>query len=486
MTTENPVLETQFPERPPIPFLQKWRSFGTGLGVEVGSQNLEFILTSVRPNGIRVIDAFTVLRYRERPAAEWGADVLAFLQKNKITHMSAAVVLPTQDCISRSIALTGVPNSAVDAAIRYQLDGLHPFTEEEATHSFSRLQAPRRSSFALGIARNSAIEDYATLFDEAGIDVSSFLTPAAAIYSALRILQQAPAEQFLAIHEDESGLILYGETNTHPIYCVRFPENSDRAVSSASSQIRLPEDAPVARLAALLPHAERLEIGSPLSYAASLAGALPAQALSMNLLPVDRRKTSSPWRWVPTSVLLILLMALGLAFAFYQDYENRRLLTRLDAEIARLQPRIDSIKKLDSDIASAEKKAQFLATFSSYPQQDLDSLRELTRIMPMTSFVSRMGLTRAELTMTGEIDQSMEMLRMLDSSPLFKDSEFTSAPGRTLTGKEVFQVRAKRELPSAASPNPQAAGPQQVSPVGNSTPLPRIAPPPPLPPGLRP
>ncbi|MCX6610791.1 MAG: hypothetical protein NTW74_08055 [Acidobacteria bacterium] len=477
MTSETPVLASEVPHKPDIPFLQKWRSIGTGLGVEVGPQNLEFTLTVVRPNGIRIVDAFTVLRYRERPAAEWGSDLQAFLKKNAITHISAAVVLPMQDCISRSLALPGVPNGQVASAISYQLDGLHPFAEEEATHSFSLLSPPRNTSFALAIARNAVIEDYATLFDEAGIAVAAFLSPAAVIYSALRTLQLAPADQFIAIHEDTNGLIVYGETSTHPIYCVRFPDASDRSIASASAQIRLPDDAPVARLSALLPPAERLEISSTLSYAASLASALPSQSLGINLLPVDRRKTSSPWRWVPTFVLLILLMGLGLGFAYYQDYENQRLLTRLDAEISRLQPRLASIRALDTQILETEQKLKFLNTFATHPQQDLDSLRELTRIMPMTSYVSRMDLTRTDIGISGEIDQSMELLKMLDSSPFFKDSEFTSSPSRNQTGKELFQIRAKREFPSGA---PVVPTPQNIPPV------PRIAPPPPLQPGLRP
>ncbi len=481
MTSETPVLASEVPHKPDISFIQKWRSIGTGLGVEVGPQNLEFALTIVRPNGICIIDALTIARYRERPAAEWGADFQAFLNKNKISHTSATVVLPMQDCISRSLPLPGVPNSEVASAIRYQLDGLHPFAEEEAAYSFSRLFPPRKTSFALSIARNAVIEDYATVFDEAGIAVAAFLTPAAAIYSALRILQVPPADQFLAIHEDSSGLIVYGETNTHPIYCVRFPDASARSISSASAQIRLPEDAPVARLASLLPLAERLEICSTLSYAASLVSALPSQSLSINLLPLDRRRTSSPWRWVPTFILLILLISLGLAFAYYQDYENQRLLTRLDAEISSLQPRLNSIRTLDSQILTAQQKLQFLTTFASYPQHDLDSLRELTRIMPMTSYVSRMDLTRTDIGISGEIDQSMELLKMLDSSPFFKESEFTSSPLRTQLGKEVFQIRAKRELPVAVfvAPNP-------VQPPASVSPVPKITPPPPLPPGLRP
>lgn len=487
MTADTPVFAVEIPHQTGIPFLQKWRSFGTGLGIEIGPENLQVTLTVVRPSGIRILDALEILRYRERPSAEWGADFQAFLDKNKITHLSATVVLPAADCISRSLALPGVPNSELAAAVRYQLDGLHPFPEEEAAHSFSRLAAPHQSHLSLAIARIAVIEDYASLFDEAGIAVASFLSPASAIYSALRILQAPPAEQFLAVDEDESGIQIYAETKTFPIYCVRFPANSHRAISSSSAQIRLPEDAPIARLASLLPQAEKLEISRPVAYAASLAGALPSQALSLNLLPVDRRKTSSPWRWVPTIVLLVLLMAIGLTLAYYQNFENQRLLGLLDAEIAKLQPRLASVRTLDSQILATQKKLDFLTAIADYPRQDLESLRELTRIMPSTSFVSRMDMTRTDIGLVGEVDQSLELLKLLDSSPYLRDSEFSSPPSRNPQGKEIFQIRIKRELPANQPP----AAPMQL-PVGPPSGAPRlmlppgIAPAPPLPPGVRP
>ena len=487
MTADTPVFASEIPHQTAIPFFQKWRSFGTGLGVEIGPENLQVTLTVVRPAGIRILDTLEILRYRERPSAEWGADFQAFLDKHKITHLSATVVLPSGDCISRSLALPGVPDGELAAAVRYQLDGLHPFPEEEAAHSFSRLSAPHQSHLSLAIARIAVIEDYASLFDEAGIAVASFLTPAAAIYSAMRILQAPPAQQFLAVDEDESGLQLYAETKTFPIYCVRFPASSDRAISASSAQIRLPEDAPIARLASLLPQAEKLEISSPVAYAASLAGALPSQALSLNLLPVDRRKTSSPWRWVPTIVLLVLLMAIGLTLAYYQNYENQRLLGLLDGEIAKLQPRLANVRTLDSQIVAAQKKLDFLGTIADHPRQDLESLRELTRIMPATSFVSRMDMTRTDIGLVGEVDQSLELLKLLDSSPLLRDSEFSSPPSRNAQGKEIFQIRTKRELPTN-----QPSGPPVQLPAGIPSSAPRlmlppgIAPAPPLPVGVRP
>lgn len=494
MTAEQPVAEPQMAPAaaPPIPALQKWASWGTGVGIEIGQENLFFTLTRVRPGGIHVLDSMVIERYRERPAGEWGGAYQDFLKKNKVSHVSATVVLPPGDCIARVAAFPGVLDKDLGAAVQYQLDGLHPYPEEEAVHAYARLKGERKSNIAVGIARQPVIQDYATLFDEAGIPVSAFLTPAAAIYSALRVLQPVPASQFLGIVEYEGSTLLYGESETHPVYCVQFPAGSDRAVSAAQAQLRLGDEPLVARLASLLPRAQREDLTWPLAYAASLAGALPGASLQVNLLPVDRRTVSSPWRWVPTIVLLVLLAILGLGFSYYQEYENRRLLTKLDAEIAKVQPRVLQVNSIQKQIEEKSKRLAYLVDIAGYPQQDLDVIRELTRILPGTAFVARLDITRSDVAMSGEVDQSMELLRLLDNSPLFRDSEFVSTPSRSPNGKEIFQIRTRREFPALPKPGAQPAQPQvpqpgvQLLPPGvNSTPLPRVAPPPPLPPGVR-
>ncbi|MBM3760606.1 MAG: hypothetical protein FJW36_10215 [Acidobacteria bacterium] len=470
---------------PPIPFFTKWRSFGTGVGIEVGPKELLVTLTVVRPSGIKVLDSLVIPSYRERPAAEWGEEYASFLRKHKLSHLSASVVLPAKDCVSRSLPMPGVAPAELASAIQYQLDGLHPFSEDAATHSFARLAGERSGHVAIAIAKNEIVEDYASLFDEAGVNLLSFLTPSSAIYSAMRVLQHPPSNQFLAIHEDASGLLVYGESETHPIYCVQLSLDNDRAIAATASQLRLSEDAPQSRLASLLSAAERLDVSSPLSYAASLSSALPALTLPLNLLPVNRRRIQSPWRWVPTAILVLLLMVLGTGFAYYQEYENNRILVKLDAEIAKLQPRLAIVRQLESDIESASRRLEFLNGIATYPQQDLESLRELTRMMPMNSYVSRLDMSRSEVTLSGETEQSMEMLKMFDSSLFFKDTEFTSSPNRLPNGKELFQIRTRRELPQeaakVASPAPANAAPP------NSTPLPRFIPaPPPAIQGFRP
>jgi Tfp pilus assembly protein PilN len=448
MTTETPLQAAELPHRTQIPALQRWLSFGAALGIEITPTQLHCTLLTVRPGGIRLLDTITINGYRERPASEWGAELQNVLDRHKHPKITATVVLPATDCLHRVVAVPGVTDADLPDAIQFQLDGLHPYPEHEVTHAYARLKAPQQKSVALGIARQPVIEDYATLFDEAGIGVAAFLTPAAAIYSALRVLQQPPADAFLAVHEEESGTLIYSESPLHPLYCVLFPASQERAIAAATAQLRLADDAPQARLASILPLArESSHIPTPLSYSAALAGALPRQSLAVNLLPAERRTVSSPWRWVPTAVLVLLLSIVGLGFATYQEYENRRLLAKLDAELAQLLPSVNRVRNLEAQINAQHAQLTALASYASWPAEDLAVLRELTRLLPLNTYVAALELTRDRVTFSGETEQSMELLKLMDDSPLFADSEFLGAPARQPNGKETFQLRAIRERP---------------------------------------
>jgi Tfp pilus assembly protein PilN len=146
-------------------------------------------------------------------------------------------------------------------------------------------------------------------------------------------------------------------------------------------------------------------------------------------------------------VLVLLLSIVGLGFATYQEYENRRLLAKLDAELAQLLPSVNRVRNLEAQINAQHAQLTALASYASWPAEDLAVLRELTRLLPLNTYVAALELTRDRVTFSGETEQSMELLKLMDDSPLFADSEFLGAPARQPNGKETFQLRAIRERP---------------------------------------
>jgi hypothetical protein len=164
--------------------LRKLLAFGTGIGVEIGAADLEVVVTRVRPTGIQVLGRLVIAGFAGRPAAEWGAEYAAFLKPLGARHLSATVLLPRREVIVRQLGLPGVASKDVESAIRFQLDSLHPYGEDEVVWGWSPLGY---GAVLVGIVRRAVIDRYLELFTAAGIAASSFTFSAAAVHAAIRV-----------------------------------------------------------------------------------------------------------------------------------------------------------------------------------------------------------------------------------------------------------------------------------------------------------
>ena len=432
---------------------RKWLAFGTGVGVEILANELHVTIARIRPNGIAVLGAATVTDFRTRPAAEWGRELSGFLKSIGAAHIAATVLLPRRDVIVRQVVMPGVKEEDLASAIALQIDSLHPYGEEDAVSAYARIG--NTTSVLVGITRREVLERYANLFAEAGIKVASFTFSAAALYSALH-MQPTPPSSFLATHQGMEEFEVYGESETRPVFSTGFPYASDKAVSFAASELRLPPEVQPVELHTLLPKPQVFPPNHDpqtadferraLPYAAALNGACSWFGVNANLLPPDQRKSSSRLRLIPTFALgTVLLLMMG-ALAAYSSFETSRYLKTLQAEIRKVEPAARKVDSLDKRIIAAKTRAQFLEDYHKRSREDLDALNELTKLVVPPGYLNNLEIRRNQVTLTGEVEAAANLLKTIDSSPLFEGSEFTMAPTRVAIG-EVFGIRSNREVP---------------------------------------
>ena len=70
--------------------LRKLLAFGTGIGIEAASSDLEVVAARVRPNGVQVAGHLVIRNFAGRPAAEWGAEYGQFLKSLAMSHFLSA------------------------------------------------------------------------------------------------------------------------------------------------------------------------------------------------------------------------------------------------------------------------------------------------------------------------------------------------------------------------------------------------------------
>jgi len=425
--------------------LRNYLAFGTGVGIEIAGRDLKVTVTRVRPAGTKILGELEIPAFRERTAAEWGDQYLRFLRSLGVSHQAATVLLPREAVIVRQVPLPGVPDRNLASALKYQIDSLHPWGEDEAAWDYAR--AGRTSTALVGIARRSTIEEYITLFSEAGVKIARFTFSAAAIQPALRFYADPP-EGFLAACEN-GELELYGESPSRPVFTACFDRDFEFAVSSALSELRLsPEEEPLL-IESLLPKPAAQPEGTDLAhtvrpYAAALTAACPWLALRLNLLPENKRQASSRALYVPTIVLASLIAITAGVLAAYGSIENQRYLETLQLQIARVRPKAERAARLDKQIQEARARAEAIDGFRLRSKEDMDALNDITHVLAPPGFLDHMEMTRQSVDMRGQTEHADSLLKALDGTGRFQNSQFTTALARE-AGGEAFSIRAQRK-----------------------------------------
>lgn len=428
--------------------IRKLLAFGSGIGIEIGTLDMEVVAARVRPSGVQVAGRLKIENYTRRPAAEWGAEYACFVKAAGMSHLSATVLLPRRDVIVRQVALTGVAAKDREGAIRFQLDTLHPYGDADVCWGWS----PAGDAALVGIARRETVERYIQLFVEAGIPVGSFTFSAAALHSAVRLNGAARKHQadggFLAMGFTPLGAIeVYGESPSRPVFSAEFELAPERAASLALSELRLPPETRPWKLEEVLPAPGTNPVENDLArnalpYATALAGACPRLAPAANVLPAEHRRSSSRAYFIPSVVLGGVLLLAVVALAVYSSYADRRYMRKLQAEIAQLQPQAQRAAVLDRQIENARARARLLDHFRGQTRADLDALNELTKLLAPPVWTSSIDLTADNARIVGEAPQAAPLLKTIDSSPLFQNSELQQL---TRSGSaEAFQIRTGR------------------------------------------
>ena len=444
---------------------RRWLSIGTGVGVDINGKNLLLAATAVRPGGIDVLGVTTIERFEERPASEWGTEYSAFLKSCGGKHLAATIVIPRSEVIVRQIALPGVKDEDVPSAIGYQLDSLHPYPEEDVVFDWARLSGP---VVAVGIARKDLVLRYTNLFAEAGVKVAAFSVSGSVLYGARRVYESTPATGIAAGLSREDRVEIYGESDAHPLFTNAFDAPAEafaaRAVSMAISELRLPAETEVQTYERILPLPRNIDASIPLAdfalaYAAAITSAVSRRAGRLNLLPPDQRRVNSKLVYIPTAILATAAVALLMANIFYSQIEERRFQSILQDEVRKLAPASKQADSLDLATQTARKRILLIDQYRRQSQSDLDALNELTRIVAPPAWVSTLELNRTTVTIAGESDQSAGMLKTLDQSPLFMNSDFTMPLGRGPDGRtELFRIRTTRETPPQQQQQAQVPG----------------------------
>ncbi len=420
----------------PVHDSRRFRIVGTGLGIAIGPRNLEWAIVRSRPSESRLVASGVIPDFRTRPAAEWGAELNRSLAAAGEKQLVATLLLPRDEVVVRTLTLTGVPDKEIPAAIELQADTLHPFGDEEIAWGWLKAD---NSSALIGLVRKAVLTQYETLFSEAGIGLAAVTFSSAVIHAALRLRNAAPAS-FLCYSVGPRTEV-YGESEARAVYSAEYALPPERALALARAELRLAPDCESRLLSDVLNAPPEI---APLTWAAALSASAPFAAKIANLLPKERRASTARRQYLLPLILAgAAVIAAIVCFVVLPAIAQRSYLQSLNDEIHALEPAALRAQSLERSIAANRARIATLDDLRGRTQADLDVLAELTRLLPPPVWTNTIEIYPDNVVIAGEADQAAPLLKALDSSPLFQNSEFALSVSRN-GANEQFRIKTLR------------------------------------------
>jgi hypothetical protein len=184
---------------------------------------------------------------------------------------------------------------------------------------------------------------------------------------------------------------------------------------------------------------------------------------------------------------------LGLIALLAPAWREQRYLSRIDAQMARMDP---DVKVVDRVLRELERKRKLLAIVDGVEAagvRPLPVLRELTEALPNDAWLTTLSLDAKGVELTGAASAASTLIPLLENSPRLERVEFSSPVTRGRDNREQFRIRAAWEAGGAVATTASAVGapgpvpppavpPPAAPPAATAPPAPAVgAPPSPVP-----
>jgi Tfp pilus assembly protein PilN len=200
-----------------------------------------------------------------------------------------------------------------------------------------------------------------------------------------------------------------------------------------------------------------------LQLAVALVSARGVRPLELLPAAVRPRRLTRPQ--VTTLGMAGATALLGILALLAPGWREHRHLTRLNAEIARLEP---TVKEADRVVRELDRKRKLISTADAVEAsaiRPLPVLRDLTELLPADAWLTTISLDPKGVELTGAASAASTLIPLLENSPRLERVEFSSPVTRGRDNKEQFRIRAAWE--------PGGAG---VAPAGTTAAVPAAPP----------
>ena len=188
---------------------------------------------------------------------------------------------------------------------------------------------------------------------------------------------------------------------------------------------------------------------------------------ALDLLPPalrPRRVTRAQGFTLGLATVTALLLVTAL---LVPGLREQRHLSRINAEITRLDPQVRAVERVVRDLERKRKLVGTITGLENGALRPLPVLRDLTDLLPTDTWLTTVSFDQKGVELTGQAAAASALIPLLENSPRLERVEFASPVTRG-RDKEQFRIRAAWEPGGAQALGPAAApaGGPAVTPPG--------------------
>ncbi len=455
--------------------------FLDGLGIYVGPEHVSLALVRKRLLRVSLVHDRTyplapVSRPEERMQSLTAA-LTAFRTETKIEPGAVHLCLARQELLLNRLILPTAARENLAQVLEYEIERVSPLPRDEIFYDYQVRESGQGENGRLAVLVVSVprrvVRQYVDALEAAGIRAKAVVVAAAALGDYTAFCRGALGEPVALLVRDgsEGELAVFVERQLVASHALRgqAPTTAEvnamvrRDLAEVFHVVEAPVDLLVAATRNGTPGSPegtidlfalasgRLEAPTSFFDAAepsllpavgAALGAVREGVVDINLLPAEHRPGLQEGLFVP---LLLMVVAVVLAVVYggsviVRDEMTRRALTR---QVEELEPQVAAIKKQEADVRKFQ--TQITTLTENQDRRTVQFLKELTDKIPPEAYLTTLRYRNNRIEMDGFATKSSELIQILESSPNFKNAQFTSPITQGQGGQERFSIVAEVE-----------------------------------------
>ncbi|MFH0812428.1 MAG: pilus assembly protein PilM [Pseudomonadota bacterium] len=426
----------------------------------------------------------------------WVRELSRFIKQNNIGKENVWVSLPQKEFVLRFITLPASAEENLREVVRYEMEKYFPFSAEDINFDFVVLERDdntKNMRLLLVVIKKKVLETYLSILHGAGITPSGIEMPSSALLNFF--ISGNPESDttptvLATINKNGCELTWISKKTLRYSRAIEFAnqENLDRIQQITAEiqngfRVTFPsqmwsagvdtENYPVIYLTgkglendlinglfkteemhfAILPVetiSSRLHLANSCSQeltggiGVALKG-IQSVPWDINLLPQPLRKKTRKAGIYLSLFLVVLVLVLTITWGVSTVVKERLELRKVEREIAGLEDEVIAIQKLQKQAETICRKVEGLGNIQKSEFSKLETLKELSTILPPSVWLTNFRYYKKELDLAGYAASASDLIAILGGSPLFYASEFTAPITRDRGGNENFKIKTKIE-----------------------------------------